>query len=64
MPTAVSHQSDSSDTLSDTPEGLAEAACARLQAVMPDVLLEWEEASLANRPVPKDGLPVLGGLRG
>ncbi len=60
MPTAVSHQSDSSDTLSDTPEGLAEAACARLQAVMPDVLLEWEEASLANRPVPKDGLPVLG----
>lgn len=60
MPTAVAHQADASDHVSDRLDLLAEAACARLQAVLPGVDLRWQEVAMAQRPVPGDGLPVIG----
>ena len=60
MPTAVAHQADASDHVADRLDVLAEAACARLQAVLPDVALDWQDVALALRPVPGDGLPAIG----
>jgi glycine/D-amino acid oxidase-like deaminating enzyme len=59
-PTAASHQSDSSDTITERPDILADTALARLRDVMPTLDLAWETVSLALRPVPQDGLPVIG----
>ncbi len=39
---------------------LADLALKRLNALIPDVELEWEMVSLAQRPVPQDGMPVVG----
>ncbi|MGB3246389.1 MAG: FAD-dependent oxidoreductase [Sulfitobacter sp.] len=60
MPTAVSHQSDESETIAERPDVLAAQACARLQDLLPDVPLHWQDVALAARPVPRDGLPVIG----
>jgi glycine/D-amino acid oxidase-like deaminating enzyme len=32
----------------------------RLRNLIPDAALEWASVSLAQRPVPQDGLPVIG----
>ena len=53
MPAAVGHQGDASDDIDDL-ETEAEAAFARLQALMPDVTM------IAERPKPGDGLPAVG----
>ncbi len=60
MPTAASHQGDSTQCIADSPIVLADAAAARLQALLPGVSVDWEEVSLAYRPVTQDGLPVVG----
>ena len=60
MPTAVSHQSDTSDALAARPDVLADEACRRLQAILPSVPLRWQDVALAARPMPQDGLPVIG----
>jgi glycine/D-amino acid oxidase-like deaminating enzyme len=60
MPTAVAHQADESDRLGDRLDVLAAAACARLREVLPDVDVRWQEVAMALRPVPGDGLPVIG----
>lgn len=60
MPTAVSHQADQSSQIIERPDILAAQACARLQEVLPDVPLQWQDVALAARPVPQDGLPVIG----
>ncbi len=59
-PAAVSHQGDSAERIDQTPEALARATVARLAALLPgtDLVAEWE--GQADRPVPGDGLPVLG----
>jgi len=59
-PTAASHQSDDSDTVTERPDVLADRAIATLQKMLPDLSLEWQEVALAMRPVPADGLPVIG----
>lgn len=59
-PTSASHQGDTADTVADTPERLADAALARLRALLPGAALEWDRVMLADRPVPRDGLPVIG----
>ncbi len=60
MPTAASHQGDSTQSIVASPVALAEAACSRLRRLMPGVGVDWEEVSLAYRPVPQDGVPVVG----
>lgn len=59
-PTAASHQSDNSEIISERPDLLANAALTRLRTLLPGVDLEWESVTLAMRPVPQDGLPVIG----
>ncbi|MCB1344516.1 MAG: FAD-binding oxidoreductase, partial [Rhodobacteraceae bacterium] len=59
-PTSAGHQGDSSDRLSDTPEALAADALARLRSILPGIELDWQETLRAERPMPGDGLPVVG----
>ena len=60
MPTAVGHQGDTSESLAAAAPEVASSALARLQALFPHVSLDWAEVTLAHRPVPLDGLPVVG----
>ena len=60
MPAAIGHQSDSSETIGATIDVEADQALARLQAMLPDFPLDWEQVQLAHRPMPADGLPVVG----
>ena len=62
MPTAAGHQGDASEALSGAVEGLAEAALARLRTLFPDERIALAEVAYAERPVPGDGLPVVGEL--
>ncbi|MEP2031354.1 MAG: FAD-dependent oxidoreductase [Paracoccaceae bacterium] len=59
-PTSASHQSDTSEVVMERPDLLAEVALTRLRALLPSVDIEWESVTLAMRPVPEDGLPVIG----
>lgn len=59
-PISPNHQSDSAEEVTDRPDLLADAAMARLQAMLPEVALRWEQVTQAMRPVPQDGLPVMG----
>ena len=59
-PTVTSHQSDTTDHVEARPDILADIALKRLNALILDVDLEWEMVSLAQRPVPQDGMPVIG----
>lgn len=60
MPTAANHQGDAAETIAGLAGAHAEAAMARLRALLPEVQAEWDEVALAHRPVPGDGLPVIG----
>ncbi len=62
MPTAIGHQGDATPQLNQAPDVLADAALARLQNVFPDLVLRWDQVALAYRPVPQDGLPVVGAM--
>ena len=58
-PTSPNHQGDEADSLGDSAEALAEAARQRIAALIgQDVRLTG--ITLAHRPVPGDGLPVVG----
>lgn len=59
-PTVASHQSDDSEVVETRPDLLADIALKRLNTLITGVDLEWEQVSLAQRPVPQDGLPVVG----
>ncbi|MBD3663418.1 NAD(P)/FAD-dependent oxidoreductase [Sulfitobacter aestuariivivens] len=60
MPTAVSNQADDTNRIWARPDQLADAALERLQAMLPGTKLVWQDVALAQRPVPQDGLPVVG----
>lgn len=59
MPAAIAHQRDEAAALGDAVAD-ADAALARLRALLPDVALDWSHATVAHRPVPADGQPVAG----
>ncbi len=59
-PTSVAHQADGRSELDQTAEEAAAATLARLQPMFPARDLAWTTATLAHRPVPGDGLPVIG----
>ncbi len=63
MPAAVDHQGDTAESVGDDLERTAAQVMTRLRSLLPDLPLEWEELTLAHRPVPQDGLPVLGAVR-
>lgn len=60
LPTSVAHQGDSATDFPDLPGVLAAQAIARIAPRFPSVRLIPERVALAQRPVPGDGLPVLG----
>lgn len=59
--TAAAHQSDTAEALTD-PLAMQDATLSRLSALFPDLSLQPAALMLAERPVPGDGLPVLGPL--
>jgi D-hydroxyproline dehydrogenase subunit beta len=59
-PAALSHQSDASDILVATPGTLADEGIARVATLFPDLDLRWTAVTVASRPMPADGLPVVG----
>ncbi|WP_165586912.1 NAD(P)/FAD-dependent oxidoreductase [Pseudaestuariivita atlantica] len=60
MPTSAAHQRDDAAALEDAPGEAADAALARLQEVLPQAGRDWAQVRLAHRPMPADGLPVIG----
>lgn len=60
MPTAANHQGDAAEVIAGQAGDHADAAMARLRVLLPQVTCGWEEVALAYRPVPGDGLPVIG----
>ncbi|AKS46188.1 Glycine/D-amino acid oxidase [Octadecabacter temperatus] len=56
----ASHQSDSSDKVIENAVEIAVRVLAWLDPLIGDERLEWDCVSLAYRPVPEDGLPVIG----
>lgn len=61
MPAVPGHQGDDRDAVTDVHRA-ADAALARLQALVPGTRLDLAETILAERPMPGDGLPVVGPL--
>ena len=59
-PTSPNHQADQASDLGDTAQILADEAMGRVRKMLPDQSLTIESISLAFRPVPEDGLPVVG----
>jgi glycine/D-amino acid oxidase-like deaminating enzyme len=59
-PTSPNHQGDETSELGAPAGELAEAALARMAQLVPDQALALESTTLAFRPVPEDGLPVVG----
>lgn len=62
-PTGAGHQGDAAEALTDTPHALADAAMPRLRALVPGIP-DWQGVAVGFRPVPADGLPVIGAAPG
>ena len=63
MPVAINHQSDAAEVLLQTPTDAADAAMARLGAIFTGLEnTDWSEVICAERPVPKDGFPIVGAI--
>lgn len=66
-PTSAAHQGDSAEAVTESPDRLAAATMARLRAMFPRLDLHLAALTIADRPVPGDGLPCVGpvpGLKG
>lgn len=59
-PTSPNHQADDATALGAPPEDLADAAIRHIADLLPGAAPRWQEAIRAFRPVPGDGLPVIG----
>lgn len=59
-PTSPNHQADEAKDLAGSAQSLADAALERLSQLIPRHPASIESTSLAFRPVPQDGLPVVG----
>lgn len=58
-PVVAGHQADSAESVAD-PVAVAKAAHARLRGMFPALDAGWHEVTVGWRPVPGDGLPVVG----
>lgn len=58
-PASASHQSDTAETVPD-PQGAVTATLHRLRALFADPAIALDHFSIGHRPVPGDGLPVIG----
>ncbi|MEO5614771.1 MAG: FAD-binding oxidoreductase [Cypionkella sp.] len=62
VPGVANHQADASESIAD-PAAMAEATLARLRALFDAPDLELERFALGQRPVPGDGLPLIGAVQ-
>ncbi|MEJ8559880.1 FAD-binding oxidoreductase [Yoonia sp. GPGPB17] len=61
MPVAVGHQGDTAEELTQTPTAAADDTIARLRNVFGGLEnADWTEVTRAERPMPQDGLPIVG----
>lgn len=58
-PTAASHQSDTSEEITERPDIVADAACTRIASLI-GVPVRWTHIMRADRPMPGDERPVIG----
>lgn len=59
-PTSPNHQADDAEDIPENVEELADAALGRVRALLPGHQIERDSITVALRPVPGDGLPVVG----
>lgn len=59
-PTSAGHQGDATDVVDTSLRDLAEGAFGRLARYLDVEGLHWQQVAMAYRPVPGDGLPVIG----
>jgi len=59
-PTSPNHQADQASDLDASAQALADGALERVAHLIPNAALSIESTTLAFRPVPQDGLPVVG----
>ena len=57
---AANHQSDDASEVTETAEEIADRLIGWLTPLVADEALDWDQVALAYRPVPEDGLPVIG----
>lgn len=63
MPVAANHQGDRAETLTQTPTEAADTTMARLRTICGGLEnTDWSEVIRAERPVPQDGLPIVGAI--
>ncbi len=61
MPVVPGHQSDDAEELMQTPTEAADAAIKRLHAICGGLEnADWSEVTRAERPMPRDGFPIVG----
>ncbi|SMX31452.1 NAD(P)/FAD-dependent oxidoreductase [Octadecabacter ascidiaceicola] len=58
----ANHQSDSASEVFETPDEIVRRVLGWLDPMIADEPLEWDSVTLAYRPVPQDGLPVIGAV--
>ena len=58
----ANHQGDASEDVVETPQGIAARVLGWLDPMIVGEALEWDSVSLGYRPVPQDGLPVIGAV--
>ena len=58
-PASASHQSDNAETVPD-PDGALAATLDRLRGLFDDPAIALDRSTIGYRPVPGDGLPVIG----
>lgn len=62
VPGTAAHQSDESETLQLGLDDIAAGATAACRRMFPDLSVAWARMGVANRPMPKDGRPVIGAV--
>lgn len=58
----ANHQGDDASEVTDTPQVIADRVMAWIRPLIGQNDVSWEAVRLAYRPVPKDGLPVIGAV--
>ncbi|MCF2872830.1 FAD-binding oxidoreductase [Octadecabacter sp. G9-8] len=58
----ANHQADDASTVTEAAGDIGERVMGWLNPIIAGDDLEWDQVALAYRPVPKDGLPVIGAV--
>jgi glycine/D-amino acid oxidase-like deaminating enzyme len=56
----ANHQGDNATDVTERPKDIAARVLRWLDPLVADATLDWDRVALACRPMPEDGLPVIG----